>query len=106
MRTTADTDILIRPARLADAPALRRLAQVDSARLPAGELLVAEVGGELRAALQRHGDAVIADPFFPSADVVALLRTHARALDSRHARLAVPLAGWRAARALRARHAA
>ena len=97
--------VTIRRAEAADALAIRRVAELDSRPVPAGELLVAEVDGELRAAVALDGDAAIADPFFPTADAVALLRTRARALDSRDGRRAVPLAGWRAARALRPRHA-
>jgi hypothetical protein len=103
--TAPDTTILIRRARLDDSGSLRRLAQLDSARVPGGDLFVAEVDGRLRAALTVDGRTAIADPFFPSADALALLRTRARALDSRDGRRAVPLAGRRAARALRPRHA-
>ena len=40
----------IRQARPADAAALERLAALDSSQVPAGELLLAEVGDELWAA--------------------------------------------------------
>jgi hypothetical protein len=71
-------DITIRSANDADAGDLRRLAALDSARIPAGDLLVAEVGGDLVAAASDHG--VIADPFRPTADVVELLQLRAAAL--------------------------
>jgi hypothetical protein len=71
-------DITIRSARDADAVALHRLAVLDSSHVPAGALLVAEVGGDLVAAASDHG--VIADPFRPTADVVDLLRLRAAAL--------------------------
>ena len=71
-------DITIRPARPADSDALRRLAALDSQRVPAGEVLVAEVAGELVAALSPAG--AIADPFRPTADVVDLLRLRSAAL--------------------------
>jgi hypothetical protein len=65
----------------ADAAALSRLAQLDSARPPGPEqVLVAEVGGELRAALPLDGGPVIADPFQPTADLVAMLAERARQL--------------------------
>jgi hypothetical protein len=76
MTTTAD--ITIRGARDADAGALRRLAALDSRRVPAGDLLVAEVGGELVAAASTTG--VIADPFHLTADVVDLLEVRLDAL--------------------------
>jgi hypothetical protein len=70
--------LLIRSARAADAPALERLAALDSRPLPAGELLVAEAGdGALVAALSLVTGEHVADPFRRSADAVALL--HARA---------------------------
>ena len=72
---TAMTDITIRSARDADAGALARLAALDSSRVPAGEVLVAEISGELVAAASEAG--VIADPFRPTADVVDLLRLRA-----------------------------
>ena len=50
-----------------------RLAALDSARVPAGELLVAEAdGGRGRGPRPRLG-ATIADPFRPTAQVVELL---------------------------------
>ena len=50
--TTTDTSITIRLATDEDMLALRRLAQLDGARLPEGELLLAEADGEIRAALR------------------------------------------------------
>jgi hypothetical protein len=69
--------VLIRAARGSDGVALERLAALDSARVPAGELLVAETDGAIVAA---HAPAVgktIADPFRRTADVVELLELHA-----------------------------
>ena len=77
--TTAPS-VLIRAARGSDGPALARLAALDSAPLPAGDLLVAEADGELVAARSLESGAVIADPFRPTADVVALLALRARGL--------------------------
>ncbi len=70
--------ILIRPAYGDDARALIRLAALDSAVVgPPQPLLVAEVEGELKAALSLRDHSSIADPFYPSAPLVALLRAHA-----------------------------
>ena len=74
------SDITIRSAREADARALYRLAALDSAKVPTGDLLVAEVEGELVAAASDH--AVIADPFRPTADVVELLKLRSAALHA------------------------
>jgi hypothetical protein len=65
--------VTIRRSRAADREALQRLAQLDSRRLAGGELLVAEVDGELRAALPLEGGQPIADPFRPTAPLVSLL---------------------------------
>jgi hypothetical protein len=73
----ADTTFTIRRASDADASAVARLAELDSASPPTGELLLAEVAGELWAAVEVDGGAAIADPFRPSGDLVELLRFRA-----------------------------
>jgi hypothetical protein len=65
--------LLIRPAITADSVALDRLAQLDSASVPAGDLLVAETDGALVAAYAPASGAAIADPFRHTAQVVELL---------------------------------
>ena len=65
--------VLIRAARGSDGAALHRLAALDSARVPAGELLVAETDGALVAAYAPGSGAAIADPFRRTAEVVELL---------------------------------
>jgi hypothetical protein len=75
--TTLET-IQIRPAQPADAAALLRLAALDSAAALPGDVLVADVGGELLAALALADGRAIADPFRLTADLVELLRTRAR----------------------------
>lgn len=72
-----DTGICIRPARPSDEPALRRVAERDSRLLPEGDLLVAAVAGELRAALSLRTGESIADPFHPTAALVELLAIRA-----------------------------
>jgi hypothetical protein len=69
-----DTALTIRRATAADAFALRRLAAIDSAAPPTGEVLLAEMGSELWAAVSVETGAAIADPFRPSGDLVELLR--------------------------------
>ena len=70
----------IRTAGPEDERAIERLALLDDSRRPRGELLVAEAGGELVAALPVHGGRAVADPFRPSAQVVELLALRARQL--------------------------
>ena len=66
--------LTLRVASPDDAPAVRRLAQLDSSRPPSGRVLLAVVGSEPVAALGVETGAVVADPFRPTADVVAVLR--------------------------------
>jgi len=73
-----DTTLTIRRASAADAPAVARLAELDSAVPPSGELLLGEVGDELWAAVEVDSGTVIADPFRPSRDIVELLNLRAR----------------------------
>jgi hypothetical protein len=56
-----------------------RLAALDSSPVPPTPLLLGEVNGELRAALSLRDGSAIADPFVHSAELVELLRFHARA---------------------------
>jgi hypothetical protein len=74
--TTAPT-VLIRAARGSDGPALERLAALDSQRVPAGPMLVAEQDDEIVAALDLGGGARIADPFRRTAGLLELLSLHA-----------------------------
>src|SRR4051794_19711996 len=63
----------IRQARPADAAALERLAALDSSQVPAGDVLLAEVGDELWAALSLDDGHHVADPLRPSANAVLIL---------------------------------
>jgi hypothetical protein len=94
---SASTDsITIRPAYADDERALRRLATLDSAQLPAMPLLIAEVDGEPRAALSLRDGTSIANPFFPTVHLVDLLALHAAATGPRHPRGSSPrVAGFR-----------
>ena len=56
-----------------DTSALKRLAALDSSHVSAGPFLLAEIGGELRAALSLTDGAILADPFYPTAALVRLL---------------------------------
>jgi hypothetical protein len=70
-------NLTIRTATTADEFAVRRLAVLDSSSPPTGEVLLAEMGDELWAALSIETGDAIADPFRPSADLVDLLRLRA-----------------------------
>ena len=79
----AHPPIAIRRATDADRDALERLAALDSARVPTGEILIAEVAGEAQAAIGVAAGATIADPFRPTAHLVDLLRLRAGRLGER-----------------------
>jgi len=83
--TTAPS-VLIRAARGSDGDALERLAALDSAEVPAGSLLVAEAEGRLVAAIASATGEAIADPFLPTADVIALLELRAAGASAPRAR--------------------
>jgi hypothetical protein len=76
---TLRSEITIRPGYADDHLALIRLAALDSSSIPAEPLLVAEIDGEMSAALSLSDGTAIADPFRPTAELVALLRAHAAA---------------------------
>ena len=71
----------IRRASAHDVDALYRLAQLDSDPRPmTGRVLIGEIKGELAAAIAVADDRVIANPFRPTAQLVAHLRRRAAAL--------------------------
>jgi hypothetical protein len=88
--------ITIRPGYADDEVGLATLASLDSSTAPEAPLLVAEVDGQLRAALSLRDGSVIADPFFHTLDIVDLLRARARGNEQPSRRRT-----WRRVRALR-----
>lgn len=74
-----------------DEAALRRLAALDSQPVPSGPMLVAEVAGELWAAVGLEGDSrTLADPFHHTAALVSVLRERSHRLTRVARRHAVP----------------
>ena len=74
---TEVTALTIRYAGAADAAQVAQLAELDAADLPDHEVLVAESGGRLVAALALSNGAVAADPFRRTSGAVALLQLRA-----------------------------
>jgi hypothetical protein len=74
------TDITVRRAVSSDRSELDRLAALDSGKPPRGPALVAEADSRMLAALPLGSGRPIADPFEPTAEVVALLRLRAEQL--------------------------
>jgi hypothetical protein len=84
---TSTASLTIRHANAADEADVARLAALDSSRVPSGELLVAQLDGNLVAALSVDTGAAIADPFEHTAAIVDSMRVQAR--ESRAPRPAV-----------------
>ncbi len=74
------SSLTLRLAVPADADALDRLAQLDSRRAPRGAVIVAEVGGDLWAAISIDDGHAVADPFRPTGELMALLVERSRQL--------------------------
>lgn len=72
----------IRTAAEADAPALRRIAQLDSQRPLTAPALVAELGGDAAAAISLADGRVVADPFQYTAVATQALRARSDALQA------------------------
>jgi hypothetical protein len=78
-------DITVRHAVADDRSELDRLAALDSATPPRGPALVAEADSRMLAALPLGSGRPIADPFEPTAAIVALLELRATQLTDRAA---------------------
>ena len=89
--------VTIRHIGPGDVEALRRLSAMDSKRQPAGEILVADVGGELWAATSVDDRHTVADPFRPTRELVSLLDERARQLRDAGRRRAPRFARFRPA---------
>ena len=76
----AANSYVLRLANEADAPHLTRLAARDSQAALTGSILIGELHGEPAAALSLSDDRVIADPFRPTAHLLATMRRRASGL--------------------------
>jgi hypothetical protein len=70
-------NVVIRTSTAADGPALAALSALDSAPMPSGPALVAEVSGAPRAVLPLDGACAFGDPFHRIDELVALLELRA-----------------------------
>jgi hypothetical protein len=71
-------DVVIRYARPDETDAVATLAQLDSSRAPRGDVIVADVQGELWAAVSVDDGHAVADPFRPSSELTFRLSERAR----------------------------
>lgn len=88
-------NVTVRRSTSGDAAALARLAALDSASPPRGPALVAEADSRLLAALPLGSGRPIADPFEPSAELVALLELRRAQMDTADSGDAAPRRGLR-----------
>jgi hypothetical protein len=72
----------VRRSHSGDQVALARLAALDSASPPRGPALIAEADSRMIAALPLGSGRAIADPFEPTAELVALLELRRAQIDS------------------------
>ena len=95
-----DAALTIRYARPDDADAIETLAELDSQRAPRGSMLLAELDGELLAAVSIDDLHAVADPFRPTSELVYLLIARARQMrrEQRRSQRRAPRT-WPAARA-------
>ena len=80
MSRPEDATLAIRLADDADTSAVGRLAALDSADLPEGPLLLGLLDARPVVALSLRTGAVVADPFTPTLEVIALVRRRAQRL--------------------------
>jgi hypothetical protein len=74
-------NFIVRRSHSGDQVALERLAALDSARPPSGPALIAEADSRILAALPLGWGRPIADPFEPTAELVALLELRRAQID-------------------------
>ena len=75
-------NVTVRRAASADESALARLAALDSTSPPRGPALIAEADSRMLAALPLGAGRPIADPFEPTAELVALLELRRKQIES------------------------
>jgi hypothetical protein len=96
--TPVDTRVTFRYAVPADAQALTELAQLDSSRAPRGDVIVADAGDELWAAVSLDDGHAVANPFRPSGELTWRLMERAREIGKESR--GTPRRTWRASPAV------
>jgi hypothetical protein len=75
-------NITVRRSTSGDEGAIARLAALDSGRPPRGPALIAEADSRMLAALPLGSGRALADPFQPTAEIVALLELRRAQIES------------------------
>jgi hypothetical protein len=76
-----EKSVTLRFCSAGDEKSLARLAALNRAEPPEQPVLLAEIDGQLLAALALSEGTVVADPFHPTVDLIDLLRARARQLN-------------------------
>ena len=82
MTKSQKPSLVLRFAGDDEAAVVRRLAQLDDAPTPSGEVLLAVLDGDPVAALSLSDGRVVANPFVRTADLVTLLRLRAAQISA------------------------
>ena len=83
----AEESVALRLCSVHDDDALERLAQLEGRPAPQGRFVLAEVDGQLVAALPLRSGEPLTDPFRPTAHLLPLLRLRAAQLDDQPRRI-------------------
>jgi hypothetical protein len=83
----AEESVALRLCSVHDDDALERLALLEGRPSPRGRFVLAEVDGEIVAALPLRGGEALTDPFRPTAHLLPLLRLRAAQLDDQPRRI-------------------
>lgn len=83
----AEESVALRLCSVHDDDALERLALLEGRPSPRGRFVLAEVDGEVVAALPLRGGEALTDPFRPTAHLLPLLRLRAAQLDDQPRRI-------------------
>jgi len=83
-----DEAVSLRLCSVHDDGALERLALLEGRPVPRGRFVLAEVDGEIVAALPLQGGDALTDPFRPTAHLLPLLRLRAAQLEDQPRRIA------------------
>jgi hypothetical protein len=85
---TAEEAVVLRLCNVHDDDALEHLALLEGRSVPSGRFVLAEVKGEIVAALPLHGGEPLTDPFRHTAHLLPLLRLRAAQLQDQPRRIA------------------
>jgi len=84
----AEESVALRLCSVHDDDALERLALLEGRAVPRGRFVLAEVEGEVVAALPLSGGDALTDPFRPTAHLLPLLRLRAGQIEAQPRRIA------------------